>query len=172
MSKIYRKIYPNEENPYDLSLGKKIDIYSWIEPNNLIKGNVNYNFELVLPDITRYFNSIDIEKSPRKKINNMLNIFSSINKLLTFQNQSLIGVDDQMPLLNYIFIKAKPKRIFTNIEFMELYMGEKIMKNEGNYLVQLKAIRDFTFNLTPNRLHNISEKEFYDNCNATANDNK
>jgi hypothetical protein len=172
MAKIYRKIYPNEENPYDLSLQKKIDIYSWIEPNNLIKNNINYNFELVLPDITRYFNSIDIEKSPRKKINNMLNIFSSINKLLTFQNQSLIGVDDQMPLLNYIFIKAKPKRIFTNIEFMELYMGEKIMKNEGNYLVQLKAIRDFTFNLTPGSLRNISEKEFYDNCNATANDNK
>ena len=137
-----------------------------------MKGNVNYNFELVLPDITRYFNSIDIEKSPRKKINNMVNIFSSINKLLTFQNQSLIGVDDQMPLLNYIFIKAKPKRIFTNIEFMELYMGDKIVKNEGNYLVQLKAITDFTFNLAPNRLLNISEKEFYDNCKASANENK
>ena len=168
MAKIYRKIYPNEENAFDLSLQKKIDIYSWIEPNNLIKNNINYNFELVLPDITRYFNSIDIEKSPRKKINNMVNIFSSINKLLTFQNQSLIGVDDQMPLLNYIFIKAKPKRIFTNIEFMELYMGDRIMKSEGNYLVQLKAIRDFTFNLAPNSLLNISEKEFYENCNATA----
>jgi len=168
MAKIYRKIYPNEENAFDLSLQKKIDIYSWIEPNNLIKNNINYNFELVLPDITRYFNSIDIEKSPRKKINNMVNILSSINKLLTFQNQSLIGVDDQMPLLNYIFIKAKPKRIFTNIEFMELYMGDRIMKSEGNYLVQLKAIRDFTFNLAPNSLLNISEKEFYENCNATA----
>ena len=168
MAKIYRKIYPNEENPFDLSLQKKIDIYSWIEPNNLIKNNINYNFELVLPDITRYFNSIDIEKSPRKKINNMVNIFSSINKLLTFQNQSLIGVDDQMPLLNYIFIKAKPKRIFTNIEFMELFMGDRIMKSEGNYLIQLKSIRDFTFNLAPNSLLNISEKEFYENCNANA----
>ena len=102
----------------------------------------------------------------------MLNIFSSINKLLTFQNQALIGVDNQMPLLNYIFIKAKPKRIYTNCEFMELYMGDKIQKTEGNYLVQLKAIRDFTFNLAPNSLLNVSEKEFYDNCNASANENK
>ena len=172
MSKIYRKIYPIEENPYDLSLQKKIEIYSWMEPNYLIKNNVNYNFELVLPDITRYFKSIDIEKSPRKKISNMISIFSSINKLLTFQNQSLIGVDDQMPLLNYIFIKAKPKEIFTNIEFMELYMGDKILKNEGNYLVQLKSITDFTFNLSPKSLHNITEKEFYDNCNAVANEGK
>ena len=168
MSKIYHKIYPKEEDPLDLTLKKKVDIYSWIEPHNLIKEKVNYNFELVLPDITRYFNLIDIEKSPRKKIINMLNIFSSINKLLTFQNQSSIGVDNQMPLLNYIFIKAKPKRIYTNCEFMELYMGDKIQKTEGNYLVQLKAIRDFTFSITPNRLLNVSNKEFYDNCSATA----
>jgi len=168
MSKIYNKIYPKEEDPLDLTLKKKVDIYSWIEPHNLIKENVNYNFELVLPDITRYFNLIDIEKSPRKKIINMLNIFSSINKLLTFQNQAMIGVDNQMPLLNYIFIKAKPKRIYTNCEFMELYMGDKIQKTEGNYLAQLKAIRDFTFSITPNRLLNITNKEFYDNCCATA----
>ena len=166
MSKIYRKIYPNEENTFDLSLQKKIEIYSWIEPNNLIKGNTNYNFELVLPDITRYFNSIDIEKSPRKKISNMVNIFSSINKLLIFHNQTLNEVDDQIPLLIYIFIKAKPKRIYNNIEFMELYMGENILKNEDNCLILFKAIRDFTFNLTPNSLHNISKKEFYGNYNV------
>ena len=77
-----------------------------------------------------------------------------------------------MPLLNYIFIKAKPKRIFTNCEFMELYMGDKIQKTEGNYLVQLKAIRDFTFSITPNRLLNVSNKEFYDNCSVTASEIK
>jgi len=168
MSKIYRKIYPKEENSNDLSLQKKIKVCSWIEPNNLIMKNINYNFELVLPDITRYFNLINIEKSPRKKINNMINIFSSINKLLTFQNQSLIGVDDQMPLLNYIFIKAKPKRMYSNCQFMELYMGDKIKKNEGNYLIQLKSVIDFTYNLKPDNLLNITEKEFYDNCNAAA----
>ena len=71
-----------------------------------------------------------------------------------------------MPLLNYIFIKAKPKRMFTNCEFMELYIGDKIKKNEGNYLIQLKSVIDFTYNLAPNNLLNITEKEFYDNCNA------
>ena len=168
MAKIYRKIYPKEDNPKDFSLQKKIEDYSWIEPNNLMKKNINYNFELVLPDITRYFNLINIEKSPRKKINNMINIFSSINKLLAFQNKSLIGVDDQMPLLNYIFIKAKPKRMFTNCEFMKLYMGDKIKKNEGNCLTQLESIRDFTLELSENNLLNISQKEIYDNNNSAA----
>ena len=171
MSKIYHKIYPQEIDVMDLSLTKKTQIYSWIEPNHLMKKNYNYNFELVLPDITKYFNLIDIEKSPRKKILNMNNIFESINSLLQFsQNQTLIGVDNQMPLLNYIFIKAKPKGMFTNYEFMELYIGEKIKKNEGNYLAQLKSIIDFTFNLTPQNLFNITDKEFEENCRSSVND--
>ena len=171
MSKIYHKIYPQELDVMDLSLTKKTQIYSWIEPNHLMKKNYNYNFELVLPDITKYFNLIDIEKSPRKKILNMNNIFESINSLLQFsQNQTLIGVDNQMPLLNYIFIKAKPKGMFTNYEFMELYIGDKIKKNEGNYLAQLKSIIDFTFSLTPQNLFNITDKEFEENCRSSVND--
>ena len=169
MSKIYQKIYPLEPDPMDLSLTKKTQIFSWIEPKNLIKDNYNYNFELVLPDITKYFNLIDIEKSPRKKILNMNNIFEAINSLLQFsQNSTVIGVDNQMPLLNYIFIKAKPKRMLTNYEFMELYIGEKIQKNEGNYMAQLKSIMDFTFGLTPNQLFNITQKEFEENCLSTS----
>ena len=171
MSKIYHKIYPQEQDIMDLSLSKKIQAYSWIEPNNLMKSNYNYNFELVLPDITKYFNLIDIEKSPRKKIINLNNIFESINSLLKFsQNQKIIGVDNQMPLFNYIFIKAKPKRMLSNYQFMELYIGEKIKKNEGNYLAQLKSIIDFTLNLVAGNLFNITEKEFKDNCLAAAND--
>ena len=169
MSKIYHKIYPQELDAMDLSLTKKTQIYSWIEPNHLIKENYNYNFELVLPDITKYFNLMNIEKSPRKKIINLNNIFESINSLLKFsQNETVIGVDNQMPLLNYIFIKAKPKGMFTNYEFMELYIGEKIKKNEGNYLAQLKSIIDFTFSLTPRNLFNITDKEFEENCKLSV----
>ena len=171
MSKIYHKIYPQEQDPMDLSLSKKIQIFSLIEPNNLMKSNYNYNFELVLPDITKYFNLMNIEKSPRKKIINLNNIFESINSLLKFsQNQTVIGVDNQMPLFNYIFIKAKPKWMITNYQFMELYIGDKIKKNEGNYLAQLKSIIDFTLNLAPGSLFNITEQEFKENCFAAVND--
>ena len=170
MSKIYHKIYPREPDPLDLSLYKKTEIFSWIEPNNLIKDNANYNFELVLPDVIRYFTLIDIEKSPRKKINNMIKIFTSIQKLLKFsQTKDAIGVDNIMPLLNYIFIKAKPKGMYTNCEFMELYMGDLISKNEGNLLAQLKSIRDFTFKLSPSNLINVNEEEFKENCENSSN---
>ena len=171
MSKIYHKIYPQEIDVMDLSLYKKIQIYSWIEPNNLMEKNYNYNFELVLPDITKYFNLIKIEKSPRKKLQNLNNIFESINILLKFsQNSKAIGVDNQLPLFNYIFLKAKPQEMYTNYQFMVLYSGEKIKKNEGGYLAQLKSVIEFTFDLAPNKLYNITQKEFEDNCKASVNE--
>ena len=164
-SKIYNKLYPKKQDIMDMSLNQKFNIYSWIEPFHLIKDNNNYNFELILPKIINYFDYINTEKSPRKKIINMNYIFESINTLLEFnQNKINIGVDNQMPLLNYIFIKAKPKNIFTNCEFMELYIGDKVRKKEGNYLIQLKSIRDFTMNLSHNKLFNITIDEFNKNC--------
>ena len=152
----------------DTSLYQKFNIYSWIEPYHLIKENCNYKFELILPKIINYFDCINKEKSPRKKIMNVNFIFEAINNLLEFnQNKMNIGVDNQMPLLNYVFIKAKPKNIFTNCEFMALYIGDKAKKKEDNYLIQLKSIRDFTLNLSHNKLFNITIEEFNKNCEIT-----
>ncbi len=164
MSKLYKKIFPLKTNDMDEILDSKVQSLSWIEPNNLMKDINNYNYDLVLPDITRYFNHINIEKSPKKKIENMQNIFASIGKLLSFSQKQVVGVDDQMPLLNYIFIRAKPKGMYTNLAFMELYMGDKIKKIEGNNLAQLKSIRDFIYNLSASNLVDVSKKDFEENC--------
>ena len=164
-SKIYNKLYPKQIDVMDTSLNHKFNIFSWIEPYHLIKDNCNYKFELILPKIVNYFDCINTEKSPRKKIMNVNFIFEAINNLLEFnQNNMTIGVDNQMPLLNYVFIKAKPKNIFTNCEFMALYIGDKAKKKEDNYLIQLKSIRDFTLNLSHHKLFNITNEEFDNNC--------
>ena len=164
-SKIYNKLYPKQIDVMDTSLNHKFNIFSWIEPYHLIKDNCNYKFELILPKIINYFDCINTEKSPRKKIMNVNFIFEAINNLLEFnQNKMTIGVDNQMPLLNYVFIKAKPKNIFTNCEFMALYIGDKARKKEDNYLIQLKSIRDFTLNLSHHKLFNITNEEFDNNC--------
>jgi len=67
MSKIYHKIFPPELDALDITLYRKMQAFSWIEPNNLIKNNYNYNFELILPEITKCFNYINIEKLQEKK---------------------------------------------------------------------------------------------------------
>ena len=165
MSMLYNFIYPNEENIMDSKLNEKMKLFSWIEPKHLIKNYQLFDFDLVLPDINYYFEEIDKEKSPRKKIINMGNIFKSINQLIKFStNNNNPGVDDQMPLINYVFIKAKPKRVFTNSKFMEIYMGSKIDKAEGSQLASLNTISEFVMGLNYNKISCISEEEFNQKC--------
>ena len=165
MSMLYNFIFPDEEDIMDSKLYVKMSLFSWIEPKNIIQNYQLFNFDLVLPDIINFFEGIDKEKSPRKKMINMNNIFISINKLIKFStNNNLPGLDDQMPLFSYAFIKARPKKIFTNIKFMEIYMGSKINKIEGGQLTFLKSIGLYIIGINYSKVYYISEKEFEQKC--------
>jgi hypothetical protein len=166
MEKISNKIFPKVKHATDDQLIQKSCMLSWIEPHNIIKeNNVHYDFELILPDINKYFNSIRREKSPRRKLMNLNNIFSSINRLLIFNSgKKDIGVDDQMPLLTYCFIKTKPFKFYSNLKFMELYIGEKKNKVEDNQLSQMFSICSFIKQINAKSLYNVTEEEFSQKC--------
>ena len=161
MSKIYKRIYPKEKHQFDELIFQNECKLSWIEPNNIINSKTHFDFDLVLPDINKYFYLIRTEKSPRKKFINLNNIITSINRLLFFNSGATkIGVDDQIPILAYCFIKAKPKRIFTDCKFMELYIGNKKNKGEDNQLTQLRTVCDFIKQINAKSLFNVDEEEF------------
>ena len=160
MSKIYARIYPKEKHLLDDLILQKVCKLSWIEPQNIIKGQSQFNFDLVMPDVNNYFKLIRNEKSPRKKLINLDNIFSSINRLLIFNGVTKAGVDDQIPLLTYCFIKTRPIMIYTDCKFMELYIGEKKNKGEDNQLAQMTTICDFIKGVSAKSFFNVDEEEF------------
>jgi len=165
MSKIYARIFPKEKHVLDDQILQKLCKLSWIEPQHIINSKTQFDFELVLPDIINYFNLIRSEKSPRKKLLNLDNIFSSINRLLIFSSDATkIGVDDQMPILTYSFVKAKPFLIYTDCKFMQLYIGEKKNKGEDNQLTQMITICDFIKQVSAKSLFNVEEEEFNQKC--------
>ena len=56
----------------------------------------------------------------------MVNIFISIENVVKFNGDCKdIGVDDQIPILNYAFIKARPFSMMTNCKYMELFISSK-----------------------------------------------
>ena len=166
MEKISHKIFPKVKHATDDQLIQKTCMLSWIEPHNIIKdNNAHYDFELILPDISKYFNLIRREKSPRRKLMNLNKIFSSINRLLIFNSgKKDIGVDDQMPLLTYCFIKTKPFKIYSNLKFMELYIGEKKNKGEHNQLSQMFGICSFIKEINAKSVYNVTEEDFSQKC--------
>ena len=172
MSRIYEKINPKGNIIQDVNILQKTCQLHWLEPEHVIKGENVYDFEFVLPDINNYFDRIRLEKSPRKKILYLNNIFSVINKLLKFsKGDGAYGVDDQIPLLLYCFIKSRPWRIYTDSHFMKLYIGNKKNKAEDNHLSQLLTICDLIKQARYSSFNNIEEKEFHKNSEASYNEN-
>ena len=169
MSKINEKIFPKTFDEDD-KLYKNLFMLSWIEPKHLIKRKNNYIFDAFLPDVIKNINDMENEQSPRKKILILNGIFQLISKVILFNGgNSDIGVDDQMPILSYYFIKAKPNRIGSNIKFIQVYKNSLINKGNDNELTQLIAFLEFIKNINYKNLNEITQEEFIKNCNKVIN---
>ena len=161
MNKIYDKIYPLVANDKDNQIFQKTIELSWVEPQLIIKKD--YIFDNVLPDILNEFKQINIVKNPFKKLNSIRKIMEYVNSLIKFNEgeDKEIGADDITPVLNYVFIKAKPLRIFSDIEFTKLFC-----ENGGqfeNSLVNFESICLVIIN-SSNKNFNLSSEEYKQKC--------
>jgi hypothetical protein len=172
MEKIYDKIYPSEPQEEDNIIYKQCVLLSWVEPKHFLEGKTNYIFDSFLPDVFDYFDKIEKEKSPRKKIENMSKIFVSIENVVKFNGDSKnLGVDDQLPILNYAFIKAHPLNIYTNMRFMMLFLGSKKLGMEDNQLVQLKSICLYVKDIDQTNFKDLNAAQYNQNCRIAAMNN-
>ena len=173
MGKIYDKIYPIEPSEEDNKIFQKSVLLSWTKPKHFLKSKKEFVFGSFEKDTMELFKLLDIEKSPRKKLMNLDGIFNSITFLLRFNGKGQdVGVDDQMPILNYAFIKAQALRMNSNVRFMELYIGESKSKRAGAQLTQFKGICEFIPKIKNTDLDGVSHEEFIKKCNEATKEKK
>ena len=163
MEKLYEKLYPRNLNNMDIKIYEICQKLGWVEPKNFIKGKKNYIYESFLPDLTNYLMLMTKQKSIRKKFIYANLIFQCMDSLGQFNGEGQFGLDDKVNILNYVFIKSKPYNIYTNCEYMELFIGNHSVGIEGQNLAQLKLICEHVVNLTASEL-NVKEKEYEENC--------
>ena len=173
MGKVYDKVYPNEPHEKDNKIFQQSVRLSWTELKHFMKLKKKMVFGSFLSDVKELFQLTDSEKSPRKKFLNLAKINNSITFLLKFNGTGNdIGVDDQLPILNYVLAKSQQLRMYSNGKYMELYIGDKKNKLEGSQLTQLLSSCEFIANLTYSDLNDVTKEEFVNNCNyATNTDN-
>ena len=165
MEKIHDKIFPQEPQEEDNIIFKQCFLLSWTEPKHFMEEKRNYIFDSFLPDVIGYFDKIEKEKSPRKKLEYMSKIFISIENVVKFNGDNKdLGVDDQLPILNYAFIKSHPLNVYSNLRFMNLFLGSSKDKQEDNQLTQLLTICQFVKDITSKDLNNVGPEEFKYNC--------
>ena len=170
MSKLNPKIFPKIYYEDDKIYSKLLTLY-WIKPRHFIEGKNNFIFDAFLPEAIEKFQSLENEPSPRKKILNLASIFDLITKIIQFNGgNTTLGVDDQMPILNYFFIKVQPKNICSNMKFIQLYRNSLNNKGNESQLLQLTALIEFIKTLDYNKLIGITKEEFEKNCNEINNE--
>jgi len=61
---------------------------------------------------------MDNEKSPIEKLRCVQSAYQILNNSINFSlgKEAYSGVDDLIPILIYVIIKSKPKRIITNLK--------------------------------------------------------
>ena len=172
IEKIYDKIFPKEYERDD-EIFRQTVVLTWIEPKHFSQDKNNYMFDGFLPDVNNYLKKMEKIKLPRKKFGYMSKIFESIRNLVKFNGEDVLpGVDDQMPILNYALIKARPLRIYSNCKFMELFIGDKKNKKEESELIQLLSICDFICNMSYEKINNVTKEEYELKCKEEANNDK
>ena len=172
MEKLYYKLYPKEPDIADNIIFQNCFKHYWVELENLIKEKKNYIFDNYLPDTINYFEQFAREKSPRKKLLCIGEIFNCLYNLGKFNEDNVEGADDEIPLLNYAFIKSKPTRIYSNCRYTELFMGKSKFGIEGSQLAKIFGICEQMRIISYKKLFNISESDYNKNCDLATKKSK
>ena len=167
MEQLYDKLYPKQKNEIDVEINKNCCMHIWIDISNLIGQKKNFIFDNFLPESISYLKNFEKEKSPRKKLYNIKKLFNRIYNLGEFNSKDVEGADDELPLLNYSFIKSMPENIYSNCRYTELFIGNQQFGIEGSQLTKMLGICEKMKNLSYEELFNINPSDYIIYCDLS-----
>ena len=176
MISLYDKLYPKDKIKDDILFYKKCCRLDFIKPENLIKDKNIINENMIQASKT-FINEVDNKFTPADKIKCMAKAFSIVQNSITFcSGKKDLGVDDTLKPLIYVILKAKPKRIFSNFNYAELFLDPDLSKKQyGILLAQICMIKKIIKDMKYTELIGVTEEQFgKDECDDIndENDNK
>ena len=168
--KLYEKIFPQKPSNSDLILLMNCEKLSWVEVKHCIKNN--FDFDIFMNEIIFYFDKLEKERNPKIKFNQINLIFEIISKVILF-----IGFDNDesedeiyIGILKYIIIQIKPKKLYSDLEYIQLFSYEQ---NEESLkkLELLRKVCDIIKNIKYSDFLEINEEEFKLKCEYALQNN-
>ena len=162
MTTLYDKLYPLRQNKDDIDIHNKCKELSWITINNLAKDPLYY-YELkdILPLGIKYIHKMEEAKTPELKYKEIVKLIELID-VFEGQDASLCQkkIDNHLPVSIYLIIKAQPKRLASNLRYIEEYLDETDKTSKLQKMTLVTGTMMFIQNITYDQLFNISEDEF------------
>ena len=163
LKKIYIKLFPTKCTKEDNFIYKKCERLSFIKPSNIIKDEkfkkINENLLKISIDNVKEMNN---QITPMEKINTFGRAMNFLKNSLEFNSgKEGFGVDDLLPVLIYIVIKAKIHNISTNYNYCLLYLNSDLQKRQyGSILTQIGVIIDIIKNMKYTDLSGVTQEQF------------
>ena len=168
---IYKYIYPNIPLKEDIDFYEKTKCLDWILPKHL-EIEKYYIEQLGMAELC--IKKFDTSSSIYDKLGYIKDAFTHINNNIKYSEgkNEEAGQDEMIPIFHYILIKAQPKRMRTNINYINCFLSEEKFNGQFGYFVsQIESSFSFIMNINYNHL-NMSKEEFennYDNAKKRHN---
>ena len=168
---IFKDIYPNISLKEDMDFYAKTKCLDWIRPSHL---EIDKYFIEQLGMAELCIKKFDNARSIYDKLEYIKEAFTNINNNIKYSEgkNEEAGQDEMIPIFHYILIRAQPKRMQTNINFINCFLSEEKFNGQYGYFVsQIESSFSFIMNINNNHL-NMSKEEFetnYDNARKRHN---
>jgi hypothetical protein len=159
--KLFTKLFPSKPTKKDTKFYNKCCRLSFIKPEALIKDKNAINEKLWQASIV-LINELDNKFTPFDKVEKFGKAFAILQNSLTFSSgKNDLGIDDTISILIYVMIKAKPKNIFSNSKFCQLFLNPGLAKKlYGILMSQIEMIKNIIYNMKYTDLIGVTEEEF------------
>ena len=159
--RLYDKLYPTIESSKDRFIYKKCKRLSFIKPENYIKDKKMIN-ENTLKTVIEYINDMDNKYTPVDKIKTFGKAFGLLQSSMAFiSGKKDFGIDDTLPTLIYVILKAQPKMINTNFNYCKYYINPELDKKVyGILLMQIGMVIKIITEMKHTDLIGVTEEEF------------
>ena len=159
--KLYDKLFPKESIKADIKFYKKCCRLDFVKPENLIKDKKMINEKLWKTSMD-LINEMDYKLTPQDKVKNFGKAFSILQNSITFcSGKNELGIDDTISSLIYVMLKSKPKNIFSNSKYCQLFLDPELSKKEyGILLSQIEMIKNIINDMKYSDLIGITEEQF------------
>ncbi|XP_059449879.1 vacuolar protein sorting-associated protein 9A-like isoform X2 [Corylus avellana] len=178
MTKLFSRTFASvpEDSKIDREISEKIGLLqTFLKPEHLdIPAVLRNEASWLLAE--KELQKINSFKAPREKLLCIMSCCRVINNLLLnasmSENHVLAGLDDFLPVLIYVTIKANPPQLHSNLKFIQLYRRQaKLVSEAAYYFTNLVSAKTFVVDLSAKSL-SMDEMKFEESMQAARLTNK
>ena len=163
---LYTKLFPYEQSENDIKIYNQCVMLNAFVKERHFTTLSHVNLSCVVKECVKYINKLDYVKEPYMKMKLFAKVQKGIMKCLSYCvcDGSEVKTKDVKHLLLFVVIKAQPKKLYSNLSYIDMFYFEL---HDSKYLQLFKVlvnIRDMLCNFKWSILFGVKEEEYKEFC--------